>query len=980
MKSPRTIQHLSTCLITAAFALAVALPAGGQQQTFEDKNEQMLRQQAFWSTHRDPQGLVRPDLWRVGIENFLTLRAAQGPWLNLPAATAWAQIGPQPLKIDHDQIYQGTGPDSGEVVDIAIDPSGASDQTIYIATDDGGIWKTTDGGMTWTQKTDTGCPDAMTPCPSLSMGAVAVSPVDSQTVFAGTGNTFDGGCLFSKGVGVYRSRDGGNTWTILNPGNIFTAPTIYPRCPGYIKPQKVNVSINRIVAGVQYSPVPTKVGLLVATDVGVFRSIDDGDHFGNNAPNYDNGMPVLAGYITDLKVDTFSRAPALPPVYAAVNGMGLYKSIDGGATFPINLFSNPGAPAPGTYTFVSFAISTLSTVANGRRLYASVAQNGGTYGGLYRSDDGGRHWMKQTATNLPGTCQCEYDLTIGVDPQNQNRVYVGFQELWLSTDGGANFGMNAVTRNLVHWDHHAIYFSPQSHWGSPPTRVWVGQDGGIASSTDGGTSWNNLNNTIATNLYKHIDVGRNSGDNIKYTYGGTQDTGTNEHQPGFMGNDWHLGIDGDGQGLGVDPAVATMAYGVDNGTYIYTINGGNAWVNFFNPPPPPPIPSVWQYAIDRNDHSHVFALTSTNAGFTPGPDLYRSDDTGMTYTRLMTFGANVRAIANTPINSKLIWLGLENGSLQRCDDALAANPNCSAIADPSGVGHPVGGVFIVLTDPASKVKDRVIAVYEGFSAAMNPSKHVFYTKDSGASWKDISNTLPDLPTHSVYGSASVSNDAGVMFTDDLGSNWRVLGGGLPTVDSTQLAGGECPPVLRLGTYGRSVWELNPSSEKGFYDNGPVNGEVAAWPISQTPVSDYFRATGSSMQGVTFAVWVLPQDVPVSVVWIVSDEPLGGGSVCATGNALLTPTFLFTNIFDFDVYSVHFDTPMPVQLNVGGTYFLTLALAMTEHHGPMEWDQNDGVMCMGSGTDLDGKGANCPSYGFFAGGSIPSETFKITTVP
>jgi photosystem II stability/assembly factor-like uncharacterized protein len=960
MKSTRSIHHLLVSAVTAAFALALA-PSANAQRIFENKDEQKLRQEAFWSTHRDPQGRVRPDLWRLGIDQYLTIRASR-PWWMLPPASNWFQIGPQPLRIDNDQIYQGEGPDSGEVVDIAIDPSGDSDNTIYIATNDGGIWKTTDGGMTWKVMTDTGCPDAMTNCPSLSMGAVTLAPQDSSMVFAGTGNPFDGGGLFTKGVGIYRSKDGGATWTVLNPGGIFT-----------------NVSINRIVAGVYYSASITKVAILVATNMGLFRSIDSGDHFGNNSPNFDNGLPILAGYITDLKVDTPVRQQALAPVYAAVHGKGIYKSYNGGVTFPVNLFDNPGAPGAGTYSFVSFAIAWQT---NKQRVYASVEKSDGTYLGLYRSDDGGRNWTRKAAADAPGAadngCQCGYDQTVGVDPQDWDRVYIGFQELWMSADGADTFGAKAVTDHKVHWDHHAIYFSPQSHWGAAPTRVWVGQDGGIASSTDGGTSWDNLNETIATNLYKHIDIGRNSTDNIAYTYGGTQDTGTNEHQPGFMNNDWHLAIDGDGSGVGVDPFTATTAYGIDNGTYIYTVDGGDTWVNFFNPPPPPPIPSVWRYAIDPNNGKNVFAVTSTNSGFAPGPDLYRSTDEGVTYTKIATLPSPVQSITNTPIDSKLLWLGLSNGSLQRCGDAFGGNPGCVAIADPSGTGNPVGGISIVLTDPTDASRDRVIAVYEGFSGAMNPSKHVFYTQDSGATWKDISNTLPDLPTHSIYGSAAVSNDAGVMFTTNLGTDWSPLGSNLPTVDSTQLAGGQCPSVLRLGTYGRSVYELN-QDEVGFYDDGPVNGLLDALPISGGAwASNSFRAPGSAMGGVTFWVWVPHEQIPAFVTWSVTYKPHEG--FCQTGNAHLEPEFLFTNPFGLDVYKAHFSIDPPLPVTIGATYFLNLEGFLTNVAGPGFWDVNLGAGCLGSGMDLDDKGANCPSYAFTMTGSAPPEAFKVTTAP
>src|SRR3989442_9459431 len=128
------------------------------------------------------------------------------------------QMGPAPLRIDKNQNLQGLGPDSGEVVDIAIDPRNTTDQVIYIATNDGGIWKTTTGGVptngrvAWEPKTDF--------MPSLSIGAVALDPGNPSIVYAGTGNLFDGGHVFAgfKGVGIYKSTDAGETWpSVLNP-------------------------------------------------------------------------------------------------------------------------------------------------------------------------------------------------------------------------------------------------------------------------------------------------------------------------------------------------------------------------------------------------------------------------------------------------------------------------------------------------------------------------------------------------------------------------------------------------------------------------------------------------------------------------------------------------------------------------------------------------------------------------------------------
>ena len=187
-------------------------------------------------------------------------------------------IGPQPLRVDPpgpncncgDTLqFQGNGPDSGEVVDIAIDPRGTSDQTLYIATNDGGVWKSTDAGQTWRTTMD--------PLPSLSMGAVALDPGNPDIVYAGTGNPFDGAGpglgdpafdqLLRTGVGIYKSVDAGQTWLQVGT-SVLTGKLI-----------------NRIV-------LPASGVLVVATTSGLFRSVDGGQSFGANPPLFNDGNPI----------------------------------------------------------------------------------------------------------------------------------------------------------------------------------------------------------------------------------------------------------------------------------------------------------------------------------------------------------------------------------------------------------------------------------------------------------------------------------------------------------------------------------------------------------------------------------------------------------------------------------------------------------------------------------------------------------------
>src|SRR5207237_2066498 len=134
----------------------------------------------------------------------------------------------------------------------------------------------------------------------------------------------------------------------------------------------------------------------------------------------------------------------------------------------------------------------------------------------------------------PPTCTQTKHPTAPAAPESATRLYLGFEEVWLSTNGGTSFGATPVTAGKTHVDHHAITFSPQSHWGAAPTRVYVGHDGGFAASPDGGTTWNNLNEGVATLLVRlaALDIGRRSLVNSQYSYAGPHANGTDVRTPG----------------------------------------------------------------------------------------------------------------------------------------------------------------------------------------------------------------------------------------------------------------------------------------------------------------------------------------------------------------------------------------------------------------------------------------------------------------
>ncbi len=852
-------------LMVAAVVFAVAPFSGqrgvqdiepGSEEDFEggledDVAYQRTRRKAYLSTHSDPKGKPRPDLWRRGIRRFEKLpisaawpieivnpprkaearsEASEKASSKAPAGPVtgveWAQIGPQPQRRPTGaDCCMGDGPVAGEVTDIAIDPSGASDQTIYISTNDGGIWKTTDAGSTWAPLTDGQL--------SLSMGSVAVDPSNTQIVYAATGNPFDGGGEFTKGVGLYRSTDGGATWSSIGAG-LFTDASIF----------RVRVLQDG--------------SLLVGSTVGLYRSTDGGATFGANAPAFNDGNPILPeGCIQDIDIDT-ANASTVYVTRPCGADPGVYRSTDSGATFPTQILAGPGAPPQAQITGTTrFAQSTLPDdqtlyvlIGNGVGCGTNPGPNPGdppvpatACAQLYRSGDGGATWTNQTASAAASkNCACWYTETLGVDPQNPLRIYAGWTKLWKSEDGGATFGAAPVSEGEVHDDHHALEFSPVSHLGnSGTTPVYDGSDGGIATSADAGANWTNINEGVGTSLIRYIDIGLGSGDN-DYTYAGMQDTGTAERRTGFAGTDWESAMGCDGFDVAVDPDDPDHALGICNGGLNVTSDGGASWNGATAGLGTARILTLEWDPSDADNAWAGEALGCRNCFFNPDSKLFRSADSAGSWAEVGDFASAITAIHVTDQSSDDVWVGLQDGSLMHSTNATAANPTFTAVTVTGGPAQEIGGIAV-----DSENANAVVVTYEGLNAtaAGQRTRHVFSTSNGGTSWTDISgtdggaNNLPDLPTHDVVidsfttpASIIVSNDAGVARTTDSGANWERLGVGLPLVDSTGLALDESvnPALLRVGTYGRSVYELRAAS-------GPLINVVADLGFQDVKVGD-----------------------------------------------------------------------------------------------------------------------------------------------
>ena len=689
------------------------------------------------------------------------------------AGAAWSFVGPTNI--------------GGRIVDVAPDPQTAG--TVYAAAAGGGVWKSTDSGVTFAPA----WPDDLT----QAMGALAIGP--TGVLYAGTGEANPGGgSITYGGTGIYRSRDGGASWQLVGLPNSYAFGRIAtdPSDPAIVF---------AAAAGNLFVP---------GGDRGLYRSTDGGDTW----------QLVLAGDNTttgavDVVIDPSNhahiwaamwdhiRSPGLR-VYGGA-GSGLYQSFDDGTTWA--RIAAVSLADPTKVGRIGIAVAP----SNSNDVYAILITWDGPLGGFFHSTDAGVTWAQSNDATLTSS-QTSYGWWFGrltVDPANPLRVFAGGVSQSVSTDGGSTW----TNVSTGHADHHALVFDPTT-----PGRAYMGNDGGVEVSTNSGSSWTRATYQPYTQFYS---VGVSQQDATRLV-GGAQDNGALRSYSATSSG-WNQYVGGDGTETVIDPALQEDVYGCSQyGSCSHFLDGGDgagapitgttsSRHNWFTPivlDPATPETTVYYAGNQLN--------RSTNGGLTwsvISPDITGSPV--VTDPFYPNYGT-ITTVAAGPMASNLIIAGTDTGYVQYSHDG---GTNWTRSLDPH---LPAAYVTRVAVDQTNVNTD-----YVTFSA-FRQGGHVPYvlrSSDGGVTWTDISGDLPQTSVNDILVIGSelvVATDVGVFLTVNGGTNWLRLGSGLPLAPIDAIQYQNTTNQLFAATFGRGMWVTTVPTPAQIVPEGPLVAMVA----------------------------------------------------------------------------------------------------------------------------------------------------------
>lgn len=682
------------------------------------------------SRQRDAKGQIPPDGLTKAVAQAKLLPKAQGGFFpNAGGVTpgSWQWVGP--------------GNIGGRIRALVINPTNPS--IMYVGSVAGGVWKTTDGGTTWSILTDF--------LPNMAVSSLAMDPTDPNIIYAGTGEGFFNGDAI-QGNGIFKTTDGGANWSQLSATN--NANFYY---------------VNRL----SISPADHTI-LLAATRTRIFRSTDSGATWNSvrSAPNPYGVFQVI-----------FNPTDGTKAVASGTFGAALYSTDSGQTWTP----ATTSWQANDFYNRVELAYARSDTTI----VYASV-YNTSSGSQIWKSTNGGQTYT-QVTTNVTGVLsgQSWYDNSIAVDPLDANKVFWAGLDIYRSINGGTTFtkisDWNLAPTLSAHADHHGTFFPP-NYDGTTVKRAYFVNDGGIYSTNDVNTvtassGWINLNHNLGITQFYGGAGNPTSGKIVA----GAQDNGSLVYSGNAQA--WTSMFGGDGGFSAADPTDPNYFYGEyvylqihrstnagASSNYIYSSGLSDAGIssnaNFIAP-----------FILDPNDPNIMYGggttlwrTTNVKAGsptWLAIPNFQPIASCNNTSPR-----SCISAIAVATGNSDIIWVGSSNGKIWYTTNATAASPTWTRVDTNMPGGSPGRAVNRITIDPSNY--KLVYVSLGGFTTG-----NLYQTNNLGVtgSWTNVTGTgankLPNVPIYSMTIHPQNSNwlyvgtTIGLFASDDGGANWQV---------------------------------------------------------------------------------------------------------------------------------------------------------------------------------------------------------------
>jgi photosystem II stability/assembly factor-like uncharacterized protein len=680
--------------------------------------------------------------------------------------------------------------------------------TYFFGATGGGVWKSTDGAMTWSSVFDKQDVSAI--------GSLAIAPSDPNVIYVGTGEACIRGNI-SHGDGVYKSVDGGKTW------------------------KNVGLHDSRAIGKVIVDPKDSNVVFVAAlghpygsnTERGVFRTTDGGKSWekvlykDENTGAIDVAFDSHNSHILYASLWQARRTPW--DMTSGGPGSGLYRSNDGGTTW--KQLQEHGLPKP-PYGRIGLAVSS-----NSDRIYALIEAHDG---GLYRSDDGGETW--ELANGDRSLWQrAWYYMHIFADPQEASTVYIANVDFYKSTDAGRTFAKVKVP----HGDNHNMWIDPRNN-----KRMIVSNDGGVTVSLDGGKTWSREDNQPTAQFY-HVIADTAQPYRI---YGAQQDSGTvaiasRSDQGRIERSDWYDVGGGEAGYIAPNPTDPNIVYA---GEYMGVItrfdkrtgqskdvalqpeisDGGGAAIleHRFQWTAPimisPNDPNVLYHGGER-------LFKSTDGGMhweAISPDLTRNDKTKQQVSggpidkddSGTEYYDTIFALAESTVQKDVIWAGTDDGLIQITRDGGKnwTNVTPKDLPDWSRISQIDASHFDAGT--------AYVAVDRHQMDDMHP--WIYKTSDYGKTWTKLTKGIPDNTFVRAVredpkrrGLLFAGTETGVFVSFDDGQNWRSMKLNLPTTPVHDLIIKN--DDLVLATHGRAFWVLDDISPLRQYNDSIAKDDV-----------------------------------------------------------------------------------------------------------------------------------------------------------